>query len=197
MLMIGDIEAAAETLYRAAGYTLGEQAPPLQLAERLLGDGAVRTVPADKMASRGSLVRVGGAWRVYLNAACDARRKRFVLLHEVAHWALPDATEEQCDRLAGALLLPRSLFLRGITCHGPSMLADCFGASESCCWLRFGEATDAPLALISPTAVRVRGTAFSWPAESRLRDFYGKKRLPGLRKTRMHDEPDHSVVRAV
>lgn len=197
MLMIGDIEAAAETLYRAAGFSIREQAPPLALAERLLGDGSVRTAPADAMASRGALVRLGGVWRIYLNAACDVRRKRFVLLHEVAHWALPDASEEQCDRLAGALLMPRALFLRGAACRKPAALADCFGASESCAWLRFGEATDKPLALISPTAVRTRGAAFSWPSDHAIRDLAGGGRTPGLRRAVLRDDPKRSVLRAL
>lgn len=196
MAMIGDIEAAAETLYKAAGFTTSEQAHPLKLAERLLGDGAVRTAPAEAMASRGALVRLGSTWRIYLNAGCDPRRKRFVLLHELAHWALPEATEDQCDRLAGALLLPRLLFLQGVAHRKPAALADCFGASESCCWLRLGEATGAPLALISPTAVRLRGKAFSWPSELVLRDLVGNKHTPGLRKARLRDEPNRAVLRA-
>ncbi len=197
MLMIGDIEAAAETLYRAAGFSILEQAPPLTLAERLLGDGAVRTAPADAMASRGALVRLGGVWRIYLNAACDQRRKRFVLLHEVAHWALPEATEEQCDRLAGALLMPRQLFLRGAAHRQPRALAECFGASESCTWLRFGEATGKPMALISPTTIRLRGVGFSWPSETALRDLAQRKRSPGLRRAVLRDDPKRAVLRAL
>ncbi len=196
MLMVGDIEAVAETLYRAAGFSPDEQASPLVLAERLLGDGAVRTAPAEAMASRGALVRVGTSWRIYLNAQCDPRRKRFVLLHELAHWALPDATEEQCDRVAGALLMPSRLFLQGFACRPPSALADCFGASESCVWLRVGEATGRPLALVTPSSVRLRGAGYAWPPEEAIRALARYPTKPGLRRARLKDSPDRAVLHA-
>ena len=196
MVMTGDIDAAAETLYRAAGYSTSEQAPPLALAERLLGDGSVRTAPAHAMASRGALVRIGGAWRIYLNAACDPCRKRFVLLHELAHWALPDATEEQCNRLAGALLLPRRAYLGLATGRAMSRIARIFGTDESCAWLRLGEATGRPLALVTPQTVRVRGEEFSWPECTAIRELAEARTAPGLRRTRVNDAPNRLVLRS-
>lgn len=195
-MTLGDIEAVAERVYRAAGYSLEEQAPPLALAERLLGDGAVRTAQPRAMASRGALVRVGTSWRIYLNASCDPRRKRFVLLHELAHWALPDGSEEQCDRLAGALLMPSRLFLRGVACRSPSALADCFGTSESCTWLRVGEVTGRPVALVTPKSIRLRGCDYPWPTDAQLRCMAKAKPLPGLRRVRLRDSPDRAVFSA-
>lgn len=197
--MLGDIEAVAGMLLRAAGLPLDAPSSPLVLAERLLGDGAVRTAPASAMASRGALVRVGGRWRIYLNAACGPKRKRFVVLHEVAHWALPDATEEQCDRLAGALLVPRAAFIDAAR-RGPS-LATCrrFGVDCSCAWLRYGETVGADdgeaLALVAPS-IRLRGAAHPWPVEFELRALASASRTPGLRRRRLSDDRGRTVLRA-
>lgn len=195
-MILGDIEAVAGTLYRAAGFSLDVQAPPLAIAERLLGDGAIRTAPAEAMASRGALVRVGSNWRVYLNAGCDAQQKRFVLMHELSHWALPDATEETCDRLAAALLLPRPAFLAAVAHHGARLatLARRFGTTESCAALRLGEATASPVALVTPLAVRKRGAAFGWPADAVLR---ARVRVPGVRKCRLTDALQRLMLQAV
>lgn len=195
-MISGDIEAVAGTLYRAAGFSLDVQAPPLQIAERLLGDGAIRTAPGESMASRGALVRIGSAWRVYLNADCDAQQKRFVLMHELSHWALPDADEEACDRLAAALLLPRPAFLAAVARHGVRLpsLARRFGTTQSCAALRLGEATASPVALVTPLAVRKRGATHGWPPDAALR---ADARLPGLRQCRLSDATHRSMIRAL
>lgn len=189
----GDFDAAAKTLYRAAGFSSDEQAPMLTLAERLLGDGAIRTTPRGVLSTHGAIARVGTSWRIYLAGDCPEARRRFVLAHELSHWALgPAATEAECDRLAGALVLPRAAFLRCAR-RGPTLAtAKRFGVDCSCAWLRYGEVTGCPLALVTPTSIRLRGAAYSWPSEPRLRDL----NVPGVRKCALRDDPRRAVLRA-
>ena len=197
--MTGDFDGTAEALYRFAGFQTTAQPPLLTLVERLLGDGSIRTVPDAALRSDGALVRVKGEWRVYLRAGASPLRKRFVLLHELSHWALgPEASEDTCDRLAGALLLPRQAYLNA----GPSRermprLATMFGSDQTCAWLRFGEATGVPTAVVGPSTVRIRGAAYSWPLDPELRALGTRSRLPGLRKCRLSDDTSRSVVRAI
>jgi hypothetical protein len=195
----GEIEGTAQRLYREAGFDVGQQAPSVLLARRLVGDRSVYTVPPEVFSGRGALVRVGGARRIYVRADLPAATKRFVLLHEVAHWALgPAATEDECDALAACLLLPRGAFLRELERRGPRLagMANAFGADRSCVWLRIGETTERPLALLTPGAVRVRGAAYSWPAEKRLRELATGPKIPGLRKTRLGGDPQRIALAA-
>lgn len=197
----GDFDEAAEALYRSAGFSTSEQAPMLELAEQLLGDGSIRTAPPGVLATWGSIARVGTAWRIYLAADCPTTRRRFVVAHELSHWALgPTATEEECDRLAGALVLPRRAFLRCAR-RGPS-LAVCrrFGVDHSCAWLRYGETValeqGESLALVAPRSVRTRGAEYSWPEEHELRELVQARRAVGLRLCRVHDDLGRAVLRA-
>lgn len=170
--MPGDFDAATERIYRATGYLTSEQAPILKMAERLLGDGSIRTAPRGVLSTWGSMARVGTSWRIYLAADCPASRLNFVAAHELSHWVLGlGATEEDCDRLAAALVLPRSAFLS--RCRLAPSLAACrrFGVDQSCAWLRYGEATGTPLALVTPTSIRLRGAAYLWPAEPIMREL--------------------------
>ncbi len=196
-MLTGDFDGTAEALYKFAGFATSQQPPLLSLVERLIGDGAVRTVPAEALRSDGALARIGTGWRIYLRADVPPIRKRFVLLHELSHWALgPEASEEVCDRLAGALLLPRCAFLRELERRRTCCLAGCFGTSESCAWLRYGEATGNPLALVTPTSIRLRGATYLWPAESIMRELAGSRRAPGIRKLRLGDDATRAVLRS-
>lgn len=195
-MQIGELEELAGHLYREARYTDCEQAPLVTLANRLLGPNSVRLVPASALPGNGALARVGAHWRVYLRRDASQVAKRFVLLHELAHWALGSGgSEEECDALAAALLAPRRAFLLAVAALGSDFgaLAAHFGASESCVALRLGEATGCPLALITPRAVRLRGSVFSWPDERALRAKSNTQR-PGLRKARLRDEPERVVL---
>lgn len=197
--MVGDIEEVAEKLYQTAGFELSAQAPPVLLARRLMGDAAVRTVPDDVLQGSGALVRVGDEWRVYLRAGAANEVKRFVLLHELAHWALgPSATEGACDALAAALLVPRPAFLAAVGRHGRRLpiLAHSFGTTESCVGLRLGETTKRATALVSPQKIRLRGAGYRWPSAAALRELALADHVPGLRKAKLRDDPGSVLLSA-
>lgn len=195
-MLDGDIDKLAESLYREAGFSGEEQAPLVALATRLLGEGSVRLVPASALPGDGALARVGERWRIYLRRDACQLAKRFVLLHELAHWALgKSGSETECDELAAALLVPRCAFLVALkpSTHSFSALARRFGATETCVALRLGEVTNRPIALVAPATVRVRGAIYSWPSEARIRELAALPK-PGLRKTVLRDGPRRVVL---
>src|SRR5690606_2686750 len=113
----------------------------------------------------GAIVFDGISWRIVVSARLKCWRRDFVILHELAHWALgPSASEDACDALAAALLVPRRVFLQSLIDVGPQLsdLADHLEVSESFVALRFAEVTGSPVALISPSRIRVRGGAAKW-----------------------------------
>jgi hypothetical protein len=197
---IADLEGEAQALYRAGGFSMAAPAPSVGLARRLLGDEAVRVAPAQLLLDgNGALVRVGSDWRIYIRGSAPPRAKRFALLHELAHWALgAEATEVECDALAAALLVPRQAFLLALGGLGERLprLAQHFNTTESCIALRHGEATDAPMVLVTPYTVRARGAEWSWPTETKLR-AWARRPGPGLRKARLRDEPERVVLRVI
>src|SRR5262245_64982304 len=111
----GELENEAGRLFREAGIEAQGPVCVVSLVRRLVGERALRFAPDHALPGNGALVRVGLEWRIYLRRNAPDHLKRFVALHELAHWALgPDATEADCDRLAGALLLPRPAFLGAV-----------------------------------------------------------------------------------
>lgn len=192
----GEFETLAEALYREAGLATDAAVSPVRLVDRLMGARSLRTVPAAAMADDAALVRVGSAWRIYLRDDLSEPDRRFAALHELAHWSIGlDASEAACDRLAGALLVPRRAFeLRRRA--GVPRLAVQFGTTEACTWLRLGEVAAQPIALVSPDSVRIRGRAFSWPTVEKIRELAALPRIPGLRKTRVNDAIPRVVLRA-
>lgn len=196
MLQTGAIEGTAELLLRAAGLTSTEPPNPDQMAERLLGSAA-RPVPPHILRRDGALARVGADWCIFLRADIPEARRRFAILHELSHWAIgTGATEEQCDALAAAMLAPRAAFLAALRAHGAMLprLARYFRTSESCIALRLGEATDKPLALITPMSVRLRGAPYEWPADTKLRELATRPALKGLRKAVLRDDRTRAML---
>jgi hypothetical protein len=194
-----DIEGEADLLYRRAGLDPATPAPPLWLAEQLLGSGSVVGVHSLRQPGGACLVRLHGHPRIYFRNLLPPERRGFVIGHELAHWCLGDRvgdeaeTERACDALAAALIAPRAAFLRALRRHGARFprLAKAFATSESLVALRFGETTFAPLALVAPRSVRVRGAAYSWPsAEKDIRSMVASSgAMPGLRKAQLRDDP--------
>jgi hypothetical protein len=190
------IEGTAELLLRAAGLSLSAAPDPDQLVHRLLG-GPARAVPPYVLRRDGALARVGATWCVFLRADLPASKRAFTLLHEIGHWAIgAEASEEECDALAAAMLAPRKAFLDALRTDGRGLarLAQRFATSESCVALRLGEATGKPLALVTPTSVRLRGASHDWPNERRLRELAERRRPMGLRKCRLLDEPGRTML---
>lgn len=194
----GDFDRVAETLYKAAGFETTAQAPLLVLAERLLGDGAVRTVPAGVLRSEGAIARLGQAWRIYLAEDCSPHRRKFILAHELSHWALgPDAPEESCDRLAAALVLPKAAFSVGLRRARTASvrLARSFGVDQSCAWLRAGEVTGKGVAVVQPQLVRVRGSWERQPPRNDMRAAAALSAPRGMHKAVLRDDPSRVVLR--
>ena len=198
MPMNGDIEKAADEAYRRAGFGLGAQAPVVLLAQRILGERAVRQLPQSVMVGTGALVRVGSHWRIYVREESPAHVKRFSVLHELAHYLLgQSATESECDQLAAALLLPREAFRRYARPRAMWQAARVFGASETCAWRRVGETFGDPVAVVTPRRVHLSGPKHPWPSESAIRMLATESRPKGLRKCLIRDDRDRAALRAV
>jgi len=196
-MMAGDIERTAELLYRAAGCDVASPAPPGLLIERLLGPRAVRLVPERALPAEAAIVRVGQAWKIFVCATLRPEQRRFVALHELAHWAIGlRAAESDCDALAAALLVPRGAFLRAVRAKGGRIatLAATFKTTHSFAALRLGETTHRPVALVTAESIRTRGAAYTWPSGAQLlRAARGD--LPGIRKIGLPDDPGRVALR--
>jgi hypothetical protein len=194
-----ELEGVALALYRQAGLDADAPTDPVDLAERLLGEGCVRLVHSGALPGTAALARVAGDWRIYVRSRASATRQRFAVLHELGHFALgASASEEACDAVAAALLLPRPAFraaARELGADWPALAAR-FGCSESAAALRWGEVIGDPLALVAPLTVRVRGLPWGWPPhEHAIRELAAGPR-PGLASTRLRDDRRRLVLRA-
>lgn len=194
-----ELEGVALALYRRAGLEPDTPADPVELAERLLGEGCVRLVHSGALPGTAALARVVGCWRVYVRSRASAERQRFAVLHELGHYALGlSAREADCDAVAAALLLPYPAFRRAAIELGAdwSALAARFDCSESAVALRWGEVVGDPLALVAPLTVRVRGLPWGWPQHDHaIRELAAAPR-PGLASTRLRDDQRRMVLRA-
>lgn len=198
-------EGEAARIYLAARLDPTLPAVPAELVRRLLGPSALRVLPK-QWVTHGSLARIGAEWRIYLRHGLPAPQARFIALHELSHWALgPGATEDECDQLAARLLAPRPAVeraLREVWRPGIELaavyerLGEWFGCTHSFAAMRLGEVAGGALALVTPTRVRVRGADYAWPSEQELRGLAKAKRLPGLMKARLRDDPARVVIRA-
>jgi hypothetical protein len=191
------IEVEAARLYRLARLDYWRGAAVGELVRGLLGRDALRTAPATALPTDGVIARVRGRWFIYVREGL--RDARFIALHELSHWALgPGATEDECDALAARLLAPRPAFERALRETGPSYtkLARWFGCTETFAALRYGEVTDEPLVVVAPANVRIRGLAYSWPTEPEIRGLARARRLPGLSKATLRDDPSRFALRA-
>jgi hypothetical protein len=191
------IEVEAARLYRLARLDYWRGAAVGELVRGLLGRDALRTAPATALPTDGVIARVHGRWFIYVREGL--RDARFIALHELSHWALgPGATEDECDALAVRLLAPRPAFERALKETGPSYtkLARWFGCTETFAALRYGEVTDEPLVVVAPANVRIRGLAYSWPTEPEIRGLARARRLPGLSKATLRDDPSRFALRA-
>lgn len=190
----GDIEGEARRLLSVAGESSGEPADVCAVVVALLGAGAISVAPRHAFRLDGALVRVGDAWRIYVRRGLDPVRARFVVAHELAHWALRDSglaaeeVEPSCDALAAAILAPCAYVRRaatGIDCL--ASIADEAAISDTCAALRIGEALGVPLAVVGPMSVRARGpSSWAWPHESELRRL-ARRGGPGVRRVELRE----------
>lgn len=171
----------------------------VSLVERLLGEGALRFAPESALPGNGALVRVGARWRIYLRKTAPDHLKRFVTLHEVAHYVLgSNASEQECDQLAAAILLPRQAFVRERIDRRRriSTIARSFGSDETCAWLRLAEVTGVPVAVVAPGRVLSRGsTTNHWLRSDELRQLAAESQPRGIRRSALRDDPARIVLR--
>jgi len=199
------VHGAAAAILRAAGHDEGDVPLVRALAEALLGPGAVVRVPGHALRVPASIAIVQGRPRIYLRAGSDPVRERFLIAHELAEWALerdgyrePDI-EDAADAIGAALVAPRRAFAAALRDLGEryDALAATFLATESLVALRVGETQHEPRALVTPQRVRARGPeSWAWPDEHEIRRAARTGR-PGLRRTKLTDDPRRVVLRAV
>lgn len=202
-----DLESVADGAYADAGLDI-ERPHVMRLAIALLGPGSIRRGPRP-IHGPAALLRVGDAWRIVLSRSLPQRYALFAIAHELGHWLIArhglvgaagvgDDEERAADYLGGALLAPRRAFLAARRALGDdlSALAKTFSTTETGAALRLGEVLRLPLAVVAPQTVRVRGPEdWVWPDESTLRRW-ARRPAPGLRKTRLTDDPRRVVLDA-
>lgn len=203
MLTQPEIEGTAESLYRSAGEDPSEVVSPAVIAGRILGSGSIRVVHASSLPGDAELVRIYDRWYIYVRRGLSDERLRFGIAHELGEHALRtdgcqgQEVEEIANRLAGALLAPARAVRLAMRECGPrfTRLARVFVSTQSCAALRVGEATGAPIALVAPQRVRVRGESFEWPSEEQVRDMARRKLPgPGIARVRLTDDPKRVVL---
>ena len=195
-----ELEGISDAAYEQAGLDPDRPHVP-RLARALLGPGAIQRGPRPLHAPA-ALVRVGDAWRIIVARSLPPLYALFAVGHELGHYLLArhgydgDDEERAADYLAGALLAPRRTFATAHRALGDDLpaLAGAFSMTETGAALRLGEVTRAPLAVVSPQRVRVRGPdTWVWPDERTLRAWVHRP-MPGLRKTRLTDDPRRVVL---
>lgn len=191
------VEKLAREVYRVAGRSDARPTSPVDLARRILGEDAV--IVARQLSSEGYLVPIAGRWRIVVRQGLTRRRLAHVVGHELGHWicrieGVPD-DEERCDAIGAAIVAPAPAFASVLARRPPRLrdLAWLFSTSESLVALRVAEVTGAPLALITPDRVRVRGR-YDWPPESGLRELARSEGGGGLRAVRLRDDPRRVVL---
>lgn len=95
----------AAKLIEGTGFAAQSAFSLIAFVEGHLGRGCVRLIPGRSLPGDGALAFYEGQWRIYLRRHVAGHAKNFVLLHEFSHWFLgPNASEDDCDSLASALL---------------------------------------------------------------------------------------------
>lgn len=198
-----ELEGITSALVRAGGQDTDEPPRLRSLTFSLLGEGSIELVPGLRTEGESACVR--GRWRIFLRRSLPAWRRPFVLAHELVEWWLHvrehyDGHDvEHCANFgAAAVIVPRRAFRRAVTVYGRELpaLAEAFGTSQTLMALREEEIDRIPRAVITPDLVRVRGPEeWAWPDERTLRTW-GRRPIPGLRKTVLTDAPRRVAIDA-
>lgn len=199
-----DLEEFAEELHERGG--LGKVTPVHRLVRALWKDpDAIEVVPLRALRfTRALLAEVHGKPRIFVREGATPQEMRFLIGHELAHWALREAglasgdeEEERAANFLGACIVaPRRAFREAVRVFGDDVraLAAVFGSTHSLALLRLGEAMGVNLALVRPGLVRVRGDEYPWPHEETLRSWARSGKIPpGIRKTRGLDGSPHRI----
>lgn len=170
-------ERAAEELYREARLNPDQAVGAAEVAAGLLGPDCITLVPGSALPGRAELARVEGRWRIYLRRGASPEDMHHAIGHELGHlWVrrnMPGNADEEeiADRIGAALCAPRCAYLRAHEQHGwmPRRLGRMFVLRPGSAALRISECTGAPVALVTPRRVRIRGESWPWPEEPSLR----------------------------
>lgn len=194
---LADVHGTAAAILRAAGYDEDDVPGSIAIARALLGTDCIV-----RGAGAAAAVSLAGRPRIRLPRRRSPVEINFLVAHELAeHWLRREAyqsehIEDVANAIAASLVAPRCAFARAVREHGHDypMLAALFCATESLVVLRIGEVTGEPIALVAPHRVRTRGQlSFQWGSEQDVRELARSQR-PGLRKTRLRDDPRRVAV---
>lgn len=188
-------ESYAADVYAAAGARRSDPPGPSALACAILGSAAIRYVDGSGLAGDAALV--GDTIRV--RRRLSPERETFAIAHELGEWAArreqrADA-EQFADHIAACIVAPHPAFTRAARALDEDLtaLGAAFVASESLVALRIGETEGAPMALVTPLRVRIRGSAWSWHDERTVRAL-AERGADGVRCVRLRDDPRRVAV---
>ncbi len=201
--MGADAETEARLLYDAFGYDLEEPPGAVELATRLLGFDSIYPLRPTEVNGQGQLVLSGSRWVILLSEGLSKEAHEWTIFHEVAHWWLKRTDREPrvalemeavCDAIAACLQAPAPAFRLSLEAHGQhfAAIAADYWATQTAMALRFGEVTREPVAVVSPSLVRVRGGAFAWP-DVRLAAAAGH---PSVRRVALTDQRGRAALLA-
>lgn len=190
-----DLEGLVELAYLEAGVDPADPPPVFELIRAFLGVTVER--PALMAGPPAKRFIFGGRERIAVKASVSIEYAHFYAAHELGHVLLrragdPDhADEAAADYLGAALMMPRAAVRAVFRESGfdPSALAEAIVCTQTAAVLRFGEVLGAPLAAVSPAAVRVRGPeSWVWPDELTVRGWATRRARPGITKVRLTDQ---------
>lgn len=198
-----DAEGLAEYVLRRASADADRPQSPRRIAHAL--GIAVQTAPGGHWGPAG-LWPVKDVPTIFLSSRVPTARRPFLIAHEIAEWAaqqlgIVDADIERfCDAAAAAIMAPRPAMRALLRRVGDdyAAIARALVSTETCAALRVGEVTGRHLAVVAPTAVRVRGLGeWVWGSEEALRRLARAAELPeNIDRVALGDEPRRWVLRA-
>jgi len=174
-MSLADMEGAADEVCAIAGVEDGRCLYPSRIARRLFGDGSVMRIP--NMRAMASLSMVGDAHVIAVRKSLPIEIAEHAVGHELGHWILNrngyvgEDIEAACDFIGAAIQARRKAFSRRVreVGHDFRQLSLDFEITETSAALRYGEVTGCPIAVLSPKAVRVRGSEWTWGEEHSVR----------------------------
>jgi hypothetical protein len=193
-----DYEAEAEALLTKNGFPIDEAPDVEYLACCELGFANVVTAYGLQVPAR---ARNGV---IQVNPRASARRKRWLIVHELSEIRLQQAlymradVEIVADRLAAAILVPRRALLAAVRIYGRHLptLAAVFETTQTIISLRLGEVTGSSVALVTRRTVMFRGPEYVWPGLRGLRGMaHGANDLPpGIERLLLTDSVRVALV---
>lgn len=194
---VAEVEGFAVATYHRLGFDPTEPVSTFKLARVLLGpDSIERTSLAGTVAAT---FVVNGQRRIAVSRKLAPEYAAFYVGHEIGHVLCQEEgfrgprLEQVCDQLGAALMAPLPAVLAMVRAGlGFEELADEVVSTQTWAALRLAEVLQIPRAVLTPARVYVRGPEdFRWPLGMRK---LATKGAPGLRRTRLTDDPDRLVL---